>query len=81
MAALVLDCKVEGGHLAVTLAFVHILGIPLTDTSVNPARSIGPALLAGGDALKNLWVFIVAPMIGSVVAVFAVGYLHAGKRA
>ena len=42
--------------------------IPLTGTSVNPARSIGPALFAGGAALEQLWVFIVAPLVGAVVA-------------
>ena len=42
--------------------------INLTGTSVNPARSIGPALFAGGDALKNLWVFICAPLVGGALA-------------
>jgi aquaporin Z len=51
-----------------TLVFVHIVGIPLTGTSVNPARSIGPALFAGGDALRDLWVFILAPFAGSLLA-------------
>ena len=47
---------------------VHLLGIPLTGTSVNPARSIAPALFAGGEALSQLWVFIVAPILGGIVA-------------
>ena len=51
-----------------TLVLVHILGIGLTGTSVNPARSLGPAIFAGGDALKNLWVFIVAPLVGGALA-------------
>jgi len=55
--------------IGLTLTFVHIVGIPLTGTSVNPARSIGPALFAGGAALSSLWVFIVGPLIGSVIAV------------
>ena len=50
------------------LVLVHIVCIPLTGTSVNPARSIGPALFAGGVALEQLWVFIVAPLVGAVVA-------------
>ena len=54
--------------IGLTLAFVHIMGIPLTGTSVNPARSIGPALFAGGEALSQLWVFIVAPLIGAAIA-------------
>ncbi|MFZ3195536.1 MAG: aquaporin, partial [Bacillus mycoides] len=45
-----------------------LLGIPLTGTSVNPARSIAPALFAGGEAISQLWVFIVAPIFGGIVA-------------
>jgi len=56
--------------IGLTLTFVHIVGIPLTGTSVNPARSIGPALFAGGQALKDLWVFILAPFAGAVLAAF-----------
>jgi len=52
-----------------TLTFVHIVGIPLTGTSVNPARSIGPALFAGGDALSSIWVFIIGPLVGAALAV------------
>lgn len=66
----------EYGHIAgivigLTLAFVHIVGIALTGTSVNPARSIGPAIFAGGQALADLWVFIVAPLIGAALAALA----------
>lgn len=64
---------VAGIVIGLTLAFVHIVGIPFTGTSVNPARSIGPALFAGGEALKSLWVFIVAPLIGSALAVVIYG--------
>ena len=60
--------SVAGIVIGLTLTFVHIVGIPLTGTSVNPARSIGPALFAGGAALTNLWVFILAPMVGSALA-------------
>lgn len=59
---------VAGVVIGLTLTFVHIVGIPLTGTSVNPARSIGPALFAGGDALVHLWVFIVAPLVGAAIA-------------
>ena len=59
---------VAGIVIGLTLAFVHIIGIPLTGTSVNPARSIGPAVLAGGDALANVWIFIVAPLAGAALA-------------
>lgn len=70
--------SVSGVVIGFSLTFVHIVGIPLTGTSVNPARSIGPALFAGGDALANLWVFIVAPLIGAVLAAAVYG-LVAGK--
>ncbi len=60
--------SVAGIVIGLTLTFVHILGIAFTGTSVNPARSIGPALFAGGDAIKCLWVFIVAPLIGAALA-------------
>ncbi len=67
---------VAGVVIGLTLAFVHIVGIPLTGTSVNPARSIGPALFAGGEALANVWVFIVAPLIGSALAALVFGALQ-----
>ena len=65
--------KVENGAVAgivigLTLAFVHIMGIPLTGTSVNPARSLAPALFLGGQALQQVWVFILAPIVGAVIA-------------
>ena len=61
--------SVDGLVIGLTLAFVHIIGIPLTGTSVNPARSIGPAIFAGGDALANVWVFIAGPLLGAMLAV------------
>lgn len=62
------NSSVAGIVIGLTLTLVHILGISFTGTSVNPARSFGPALLAGGDALANVWVFIVAPLVGGVLA-------------
>ena len=59
---------VAGIVIGLTLTFVHIVGIPLTGTSVNPARSIGPALLAGGQAIGDLWIFIAGPLAGAVLA-------------
>lgn len=59
---------VAGIVIGLTLAFVHIMGIPLTGTSVNPARSLAPALFMGGVALQQVWVFIVAPIIGAIIA-------------
>ena len=54
--------------IGLALVLVHILGIAFTGTSVNPARSIGPAIFAGGKALSDLWVFIVAPFAGAALA-------------
>ena len=62
------NAAVAGIVIGLTLAFVHILGIPLTGTSVNPARSLAPALFLGGQALEQVWVFILAPVIGAVFA-------------
>ena len=58
-----------GLAIGLTLVLVHIVCIPVTGTSVNPARSIGPALFAGVEAISQLWLFIVAPIVGAVVAV------------
>src|SRR3954468_5375219 len=58
-----------GLAIGLTLTVVHLFAIPLDGTSVNPARSLGPALFAGGDFLKHVWLFIVAPLVGAVVAV------------
>ena len=63
--------NVAGLVIGLCLALVHILGICLTGTSVNPARSLGPALFAGGEALSQVWVFIVAPLIGAALAAVA----------
>lgn len=56
-----------GIAIGLSLAAIHLVGIPLDGTSVNPARSIGPALFAGGTALSQVWLFIVAPLIGGVI--------------
>ena len=60
--------KCAGLVIGFTLTLVHIFGIHFTGTSVNPARSFGPAIFAGGDALSCLWVFIVAPLVGGALA-------------
>ena len=57
-----------GLAIGVTLMLIHLVAIPVTGTSVNPARSLGPALFAGGKALAQLWLFFVAPVIGAVLA-------------
>ena len=56
-----------GVAIGITLAVIHIVGIQVTGVSVNPARSFGPAVLAGGTALSQLWLFIVAPAVGAVL--------------
>jgi len=75
--------KLALGHFAglaigLTLVMIHIVGINVTGVSVNPARSIGPALFAGGQALSQLWLFIVAPFVGAALAgfVFKAGNLY-----
>ena len=57
--------------IGLTLTLVHLIGIPLTGTSVNPARSLAPAIFAGGEALSQVWVFIVAPFVGAALAALA----------
>lgn len=54
--------------IGLALVLIHIVCIPITGTSVNPARSIGPALFQGGEALSQLWLFIVAPFLGAAIA-------------
>jgi aquaporin Z len=57
-----------GLAIGLTLAAVHLFGIPLTGTGVNPARSLGPALFTGGVPLRHVWLFLVAPLVGGAVA-------------
>ncbi len=73
------NAAVAGLVIGLSLTLVHILGIHFTGTSVNPARSFGPALFAGGDALANVWVFVVAPLVGGVLAALVWKFLHSGK--
>lgn len=85
LAILGVTSKIKNGTVAgivigLSLTLVHILGIGLTGTSVNPARSFGPALLKGGEALCNVWVFIVAPLVGGILAAL-IYRLLAGKEA
>lgn len=71
--------SVAGVVIGLTLTLVHIFGIAITGTSVNPARSFGPALFVGGAALSNVWVFIVAPLIGGVLAALVYKFLSSSK--
>jgi aquaporin Z len=72
--------KVSGLVIGFTLAFVHIMGIPLTGTSVNPARSLSPAVFMGGEALSQVWVFILAPLVGAAIAALVFGVLNNKKQ-
>ncbi len=60
-----------GVVIGLSLSVVHLIGIPITGTSVNPARSLGPALIVGGTALSQVWLFIVAPLVGGAIAAAA----------
>ncbi len=71
--------NIAGIVIGLTLAFVHIMGIPITGTSVNPARSLAPALFLGGEPLSQVWVFIVGPLVGAVIA--ALIYKFVAKEA
>ena len=73
------NSAVSGIVIGLTLPLVHILGISFTGTSDNPARSFGPALFVGGDALANVWVFLVAPLVGGVLAALVYKFLDSKK--
>ena len=72
--------SISGLVIGLTLTFVHLLGIRLTGTSVNPARSLAPAIFLGGEALKQVWIFIIAPLVGSVIATYTFKYLNTTKN-
>ena len=83
IAILGVTSKISNGSVAgivigLTLTLVHIFGIHFTGTSVNPARSFGPAIFAGGDAFVNVWIFIIAPLVGAALAAFVYNYLSDG---
>ncbi len=76
VTAKVENARIAGIIIALALVFVHIIGISLTGTSVNPARSLAPAVLLGGEALNQCWVFIVAPFAGAAAAACAFRLLN-----
>ncbi len=72
--------KSHGGVIiGAALVLVHIVGIPLTGTSVNPARSLAPAVFTGGEALAQVWVFILVPLVGAVLAALVYNLFHGEK--
>lgn len=64
-----------GLSIGLSLVFIHLVGIPITGTSVNPARSLGPAVFAGSAAISQLWLFWVAPIIGAIIAALTWRYV------
>jgi aquaporin Z len=62
------NAATAGMVIGLSLTVVHLIGIPITGTSVNPARAFGPALMVGGTALSQVWLFIVAPLVGGALA-------------
>ena len=85
LAILGVTSKPEFGNVAgivigLALVLVHIFGIAFTGTSVNPARSFASAIFAGGAALANCWVFIVAPLVGGALAALVWKFLSEEKK-
>jgi aquaporin Z len=64
------NSTMAGLAIGVTLMLIHLVVIPVTGTSVNPARSFGPAIVTGGKALSQLWLFFVAPVVGAIIAAY-----------
>lgn len=69
-----------GLAIGLTLVLIHIVFIPVTGTSVNPARSFGPALLVGGEAWSQLWLFWLAPLVGAVAAGLVHNFCEKGSK-
>lgn len=72
--------SIAGLVIGLTLTFVHLIGIPLTGTSVNPARSLAPAIFLGGEAIRQIWVFILAPLVGGALSALVFKYLNTTKK-
>lgn len=75
------NAAMAGVGIGAALAAVHLIGVGLTGTSVNPARSFGPALFAGGTALEQVWVFLLAPAVGGAVAALLYPLVKAAESA
>jgi len=70
-----------GLAIGLCLTLIHLISIPVTNTSVNPARSIGPAIFVGGTALKQVWLFILAPIAGAVIGALVHSFINGGDDA
>jgi aquaporin Z len=77
------NSTMAGLAIGVTLMLIHLVVIPITGTSVNPARSFGPAIFSGGKALSQLWLFFVAPILGAILAalIWKLGFETEDKKA
>lgn len=73
------NSNIAGLVIGLTLTLVHLLGLGFTGTSVNPARSLGVAILQGGSALKDVWIFIIAPVAGAFLAAFLYNFMTKKK--
>lgn len=69
-----------GLAIGLALTLIHLISIPVTNTSVNPARSISQAIFVGGWAIEQLWLFILAPLVGAALAGLVYNYLGSGKK-
>jgi aquaporin Z len=69
-----------GVAIGLALTLIHLVSIPVTNTSVNPARSTGPAIFVGGWALRQLWLFWLAPIVGAAFAGFAYRFIAEGRN-
>lgn len=69
-----------GISIGFSLVFIHIIGIPITGTSVNPARSLGPAIFVGGETLNQVWLFLLAPILGAILAALVWKYIFRDKE-
>jgi aquaporin Z len=75
------NAAIAGIAIGLSLALVHLIGIPIDGTSVNPARSLGPALFVGGTALSQVWLFLVAPLVGGALSAVLYQFLYpAGEK-
>ena len=72
--------NMAGLAIGLALVLIHIVCIPITGTSVNPARSIGPAIIAGGQAMSQLWLFIAAPFVGAAFSALVWKTIGGGKK-
>ena len=74
------NSNMAGLAIGLSLVLIHLVAIPITGTSVNPARSFGPAILAGGKALGQLWLFIIAPILGAIISALVWRFIFEPKE-